>query len=231
MTIRILLVDDHPLVRAGFAMLLTAHQDITVIGEASNGTEAIERARALLPDVVVMDILMPGLDGVGATEELTADEFAPGQDVTIKILMVTTLCTHEAVFAALRAGASGFLLKDAAPEELAAAIRAVHAGHAWLAPSVAPGVIAEAIGRPGTIRPTPGQLDRLTERERQVLALMAHGMSNSDIAEHFVIAEATVRTHVNRIFMKAQVRDRAQAVVVAYQSGLVTVGSPLPSGR
>jgi len=229
MSIRVLLVDDQPLVRSGMAMLLTAHDDITVVGEAGDGALAVNQARALLPDVVVMDVLMPGdLDGVAATRELTADDFLPGADVTIKVLMVTSLGEQDTVFAALRAGASGFLLKDAAPDELAAAVREVHTGHAWLAPSVTPAVIAEAIARPPASDRPPGLIERLTERERQVLTLIAHGMLNDEIARHFVISEATVRTHVNRIFWKLEVRGRAQAVVVAYRSGLVTADSPPP---
>lgn len=221
MTIRVLLADDQPLVRTGIAMLLTAEPDIQVAGEAGDGDQAIALARSAQPDVVLMDVRMPGTDGVEATRRITADGFSDSHDRPLKVLMLTTYHIDEAVYAALRAGASGFLLKDAAPTELVAAVRAVATGDAWLHPAVARGLLAEFAARPEAKLPAPAALARLTTREREVLALVAQGLSNMEIAAEIFVGEATVKTHFGRILMKLGLRDRAQAVATAYQCGLV----------
>lgn len=227
--IRVLLADDHPLFRGGLLMLLSAHPRIQVVGEAGDGAQAVVMARRLQPDVVVMDLDMPHLDGVAATRQLTSDDFTGDPGRTIRIIILTGLgSTPEAVCAALRAGASGYLLKDAAPTELVTAIESVADGLAYLAPNVTPGVIADIASRPVPGRPAPGILDRLTAREREILAQMAYGLSNDDIAGRFHLSVATVRTHACRILNKLEVRDRAGAVVVAYQSGLVLAGGISP---
>jgi DNA-binding NarL/FixJ family response regulator len=223
-TVRVLVVDDQPLVRAGLVMLVDAEPDLTVVGEAADGAEAVRLAGTLHPDVVLMDVRMPGLDGIEATRALTADEPAPGS--TVRVLVLTTFDDDDAVYGTLTAGASGFLLKHAAPRDLPAAIRTVAAGDAWLDPRVAGRVIAAlgvAARRP--VRPS-GLVERLTPREREVLVLMAHGRTNAEIRDQLVLSEATVRTHVARILMKTGSHDRGQAIVVAYQSGLVV---PEPS--
>ena len=214
MTIRCLLADDQPLIRAGLAMLLAAEPDLAVVGEADDGDAAVRMASALRPDIVLMDVRMPGLDGVGATRIITRDE-------RIRVLILTTYHVDEAVYAALRAGADGFLLKDAAPDELVAAVRAIVAGEAWLDPAVARGLLTEFAARPMPNVDTPAAMRRLTPREREILILMAHGLSNAEIAERLVVGEATVKTHAGRVVMKLGVRDRTQAVVAAYRSGLV----------
>ncbi|GAA4444422.1 response regulator [Phytohabitans houttuyneae] len=221
MTIRVLLADDQPLVRTGIAMLLTAEPDIQVAGEAGDGDQAIALARSAQPDVVLMDVRMPRTDGVEATRRITADGFSDSHDRPLKVLMLTTYHIDEAVYAALRAGASGFLLKDAAPTELVAAVRAVATGDAWLHPAVARGLLAEFAARPEAKLPAPAELARLTTREREVLALVAQGLSNMEIAAEIFVGEATVKTHFGRILMKLGLRDRAQAVATAYQCGLV----------
>ena len=218
MTIRCLLADDQPLIRAGIAMLLAAEPDLVVVGEADDGEAAVRLATALRPDIVLMDVRMPGLDGVGATRAITRDGLATHP---IRVLILTTYHVDEAVYAALRAGADGFLLKDAAPDELVAAVRAVVAGEAWLDPAVARGLLAEFAARPMPNVDTPAAMRRLTPREREILVLMAHGLSNAEIAARLVVGEATVKTHAGRVVMKLGVRDRTQAVVAAYQSGLV----------
>jgi DNA-binding NarL/FixJ family response regulator len=220
-TIRVLLADDQPLVRTGIAMLLTAEPDIQVAGEAGDGDQAIALARSAQPDVVLMDVRMPGTDGVEATRRITADGFSDSHDRPLKVLMLTTYHIDEAVYAALRAGASGFLLKDAAPTDLVAAVRAVATGDAWLHPAVARGLLAEFAARPEARLPAPAELARLTTREREVLALVAQGLSNMEIAAEIFVGEATVKTHFGRILMKLGLRDRAQAVATAYQCGLV----------
>jgi len=219
MTIRVVVADDQGMVRSGFSVLLNAQPDIEVIGEAVNGQEAIARAAELRPDVILMDVRMPVLDGLQATRQITAMTDPP------KILVLTTFDLDDYVYEALRSGASGFLLKDASATELANAVRLVAAGDALLAPGVTRRLIAE-FARMGAPRsPSRQQIDGLTERESEVLALVARGMSNAEIAGHLVVAEQTVKTHVSRILMKLGLRDRTQAVVLAYESGLVHPGS------
>jgi len=218
MTIRVVVADDQGMVRSGFSVLLNAQPDIEVIGEAVNGQEAIARAAELRPDVILMDVRMPVLDGLHATRQITAMPDPP------KILVLTTFDLDDYVYEALRAGASGFLLKDASATELANAVRLVAAGDALLAPGVTRRLIAE-FARMGAPRsPTRKQIEGLTERESEVLALVARGMSNAEIADHLVVAEQTIKTHVGRILMKLGLRDRTQAVVLAYESGLVHPG-------
>ena len=218
MTISVVIADDQGMVRSGFSVLLNAQPDIEVIGEAVNGQEAIAQAASLHPDVILMDVRMPVLDGLQATREITAMPDAP------KILVLTTFDLDDYVYEALRSGASGFLLKDASARELAEAVRLVAAGDALLAPGVTRRLIAE-FARMGAPRaPSRKQLEGLTERESEVLALVARGMSNGEIADHLVVAEQTVKTHVSRILMKLGLRDRTQAVVLAYESGLVHPG-------
>jgi DNA-binding NarL/FixJ family response regulator len=217
-TIQVVIADDQGMVRSGFSVLLNAQPDIEVIAEAVNGEEAIARAAELHPDVILMDVRMPVLDGLQATRVITAMDSAP------KVLVLTTFDLDDYVYEALRAGASGFLLKDASAGELAAAVRLVAAGDALLSPGVTRRLIAE-FARMGAPR-SPGrqQLDGLTERESEVLALVARGMSNAEIAGYLVVAEQTVKTHVSRILMKLGLRDRTQAVVLAYETGLVHPG-------
>jgi DNA-binding NarL/FixJ family response regulator len=218
MTIKVVLADDQRLVRAGFRLLLETEDGFEVCGEAADGAQAVELARKHRPDVVVMDIRMPGVDGLVATRQITAD--ATLSDV--KVLVLTTFDVDEYVFEALRSGASGFLLKDTEPVDLLHAIRVIAAGEALLAPTVTRRLIAEFAARPEHRRPDPTALRELTEREREVLALVAGGLSNEEIAEHLVISPATSRTHVSRIMTKLGARDRAQLVVLAYESKLVT---------
>jgi DNA-binding NarL/FixJ family response regulator len=220
--IRILLVDDQALVRAGFRMILDAESDVEVIGEASDGREAIDQVRSLRPDVVLMDIRMPELDGLEATRRILSDsdgESAP------KILMLTTFDLDEYVYEALRAGASGFLLKDTPPEQLVSAIHVIAEGDALLSPSVTKRVISEFIRGVG---PKPAaqfpRLDELTARELEVLKAIARGLSNAEIAKELFVSETTVKTHVARILMKLNLRDRVQAVVLAYEAGVVSPG-------
>jgi DNA-binding NarL/FixJ family response regulator len=229
MTIRVMLADDQTLVRAGITMLLEVEPDIEVIGEVENGAHAVEMARQRQPDVVLMDVRMPGLGGVEATRAITADGFLADAAKTINVLILTTYHVDDAVHAALRAGACGFLLKDSAPRELVAAVRAVSAGDGWLDPSVTKRLISEFAARPGQQLPTPDQLAQLTSREREVLALAAEGMCNAEIADHLFIGQATVKTHLGRVLMKLGVRDRVQAVVVAYKTGLVKPNARTPS--
>jgi DNA-binding NarL/FixJ family response regulator len=229
-TIQVLLADDQPLIRAGIAMLLTAETDIDVAAEVDDGRQAVEQARLLQPDVVVMDVRMPGTDGVEATRQITGDSFSADPDRPVKVLILTTYNVDETVYAALRAGASGFLLKHAAPAELVGAVRAVAAGDGWLDPPVARGMLREFAARPEPQLPTPAELERLTARECEVLALVAYGLSNAEIAGRLVIGEGTVKTHFGRILMKLGIRDRAQAVATAYQTGLVAPGT-LPPAR
>jgi DNA-binding NarL/FixJ family response regulator len=227
-TIRVLLADDQPLIRAGIAMLLDAETDIDIVGESGDGGRAVELARTLQPDVVLMDVRMPGVDGVQATSMITGEDASTRPGNPTKILILTTYNVDETVYAALRAGASGFLLKHAAPAELAAAIRAIAAGHGWLDPGVTLALVKEFAARPEPHGPAPAELDALTARERDVFVLVAHGMSNAEIAERLFIGEGTVKTHYARILMKLALRDRAQAVAAAYQTGLVKPGTGPP---
>jgi DNA-binding NarL/FixJ family response regulator len=221
--IRVLLADDQGLIRAGFRVLLEAADDIEVIGEAVNGEQAIELARAGRPDVILMDIRMPGTDGLAATHVIATDGTLDGT----KIVILTTFETDEYVYQALRAGASGFLVKDAEPEELIRAVRVVHRGEALLSPSVTRRLIASLASRvpagQAARRAFP-DLARLTEREREVLGLVARGLSNDEIAGQLFQSPLTTKTHVSRIITKLGVRDRAQLVVIAYESGLVVPG-------
>lgn len=216
--IRVLLADDQALVRAGFKALLDAQDDITVVGEAADGDEAVRLARLERPDVVLMDIRMPGLDGLEATRRIAADAHL----VDVHVVILTTFELDEYVFEALRNGASGFLVKDTEPVELLAGVRAVARGDALLSPSVTRRLIAEYATRAKT--PPSAALDELTAREREVVALVATGLTNEDIAERLYMSPATAKTHVNRAMTKVGARDRAQLVVAAYESGLVRPG-------
>ena len=224
-TIRILLVDDEQLVRTGLAMILGVEDDLEVVGFASDGEDAVGRASELRPDVVVMDVRMPRLDGVEATKRILAD-----LEGSTAVLMLTTYNVDAAVRAALRAGASGYVLKDAAPDELVGAVRAVADGEAWLDPAVAKTLLDDFKNQQATV-PSPTGTPELTPREREVLRLVAHGLSNSEIAEFFTIAETTVKTHVSRILIKLGLRDRAQAVAVAYRRHVLEPDDPLPPRR
>ena len=218
MTIRVVVADDQALMRGGFRMILDAQDDLEVVGEAIDGADAVRAFERLHPDVVVMDVRMPTMDGIEATRRITA------LDAAARVLILTTFDLDEYVYEALRAGASGFLLKDRPPEELVAAVRVVAAGEALLAPSVTRRLIAEFASRPAQTAQSEG-LDELTEREREVLVLMAQGASNAEIARRLFVAETTVKTHVGHVLQKLGLRDRAQAVVLAYESGLVRPGS------
>ncbi|MFY1671950.1 response regulator [Plantactinospora sp. WMMB334] len=219
--IRVLIADDQAMVRQGFGALLAAQPDLLVVGDAADGQEAVAAARRLDPDVVLMDVRMPVLDGLAATRQLLGDRRDSDRP---RVLILTTFDLDDYVYDALRAGASGFLLKDAPAADLVHAVRVVAAGDALLAPAVTRRLIAEFAARPGRDRPRPTSLAGLTPRETEVLRLIARGRSNSEIAEELVVAEQTVKTHVGRILGKLDLRDRAQAVVVAYESGLVTAG-------
>jgi DNA-binding NarL/FixJ family response regulator len=217
--IRIALVDDQELVRTGFRMVLEAQPDMTVVGEAADGLAAIEFARAHTADVMVMDARMPRLDGVAATRQIRQAGDRP------RVLMLTTFDLDEYAFAALKAGASGFLLKDVPPEELLFAIRAVHSGDAVVAPSTTRRLLDRfAPMLPASDARAAAELEELTERERQVLILVAQGLSNAELAKRLFVSEATVKTHVGRILAKLGLRDRVQAVVYAYENGLVRAG-------
>ncbi|MGW8888011.1 response regulator [Streptomyces sp. NPDC055749] len=216
--IRVLLADDQTLVRAAFAMLVESDPGMTVVGQAGNGIEAVELARSERADLVVMDIRMPDLDGIEATRRIVADEDLAG----VKVLVLTTYDTDEHVVEALRAGASGFLVKDTRPAELLAAIITVAAGEALLSPGPTARLIARVLSAPTAPAPgSPGGPDCLTDRERQVLGLVARGLNNTEIAETLGLSPLTAKTHVSRIMGKLGARDRAQLVIVAYESGLV----------
>jgi DNA-binding NarL/FixJ family response regulator len=217
--IRVLLADDQSLVRAGFRALLSAQDGIEVAGEAADGHQAVDAVRRLAPDVVLMDIRMPGLDGLQATEAITADPAL----CDVRIVVLTTFDHDEHVFEALRAGASGFLVKDTEPEDLIHAVRLVAGGEALLSPGVTRRVIAEFALR-ARRPPQTELLDALTEREREVMSLVAEGLTNAEIADRLVVSPATAKTHVNRAMAKLGARDRAQLVVLAYESGLVRPG-------
>jgi DNA-binding NarL/FixJ family response regulator len=221
--IRVVVVDDQAAVRAGFAALIAAEDQMQVAGEAGDGREAVNLVRRVLPQVVLMDIRMPRLDGLEATRLICAD---PSLGDT-RVLVLTTFDLDEYVYAALRAGASGFLLKDAGPTELLQAIRIVAAGNALLAPSITKRLIAEFASRPDPRQP-PAELGELTEREHEILRLVAAGLSNTDIARRLVISPLTAKTHVSRVLRKLGCRDRAQLVSLAYESGLVRPGASEP---
>ena len=223
MSVRVLLVDDQALVRAGFRMILDAEADIEVIGEAADGGEAVDFVRLNNTDVVLMDVRMPNLDGIEATRRIL------GLDGETKVLMLTTFDMDEYVYEALRAGASGFLLKDVPPEQLVSAILVVAQGEALLSPSVTRRVIEEFTKRPPQREGPPPEIADLTAREVEVLQLIARGLSNAEIAKELFVSETTVKTHVARVLMKCNLRDRVQAVVLAYESGLIRPGANTPS--
>jgi DNA-binding NarL/FixJ family response regulator len=223
--IEVLLADDQALVRAGFRVLVDSDPDLRVVGEATNGAEAVELARRHHPDVVLMDIRMPVVDGLEATRRISGDTGLTGT----RVLILTTFEADDYVFEALRAGASGFLLKDTEPADLLAAVRVVARGDALLAPSVTRRLIAEVTSRPGRGAPAArAALELLTDREREVLGLVATGRTNDEIAAALYLSPLTAKTHVSRILSKLGARDRAQLVVIAYESGVVTPGGQLP---
>jgi DNA-binding NarL/FixJ family response regulator len=219
--IRVLVVDDQELVRSGFCVILDAADGITVVGEAANGEAAVSQVATRAPDVVLMDIRMPGMDGLEATRLITSDPAAAP-----KVVMLTTFDLDEYVYEALRAGASGFLLKDSPRHDLIAAVRAAAAGDALLAPSVTRRLIEAFARRPPETAPAPSRLASLTARERDVLLMLARGRSNAEIAAGLFVSEATVKTHVGNLLAKLGLRDRVQAVILAYETGLVVPGSP-----
>jgi DNA-binding NarL/FixJ family response regulator len=220
MSIRVLLVDDQALIRAGFRMILEAEEDLEVVGECADGTQAIDSVKRFSPDVVLMDIRMPEMDGIEATRRIVGGD----GDAAVKVLMLTTFDLDEYVYDALRAGASGFLLKDVPADQLVSGIRLVAQGDALLAPSVTRRLIQEFSRSSRGRAERPAGLDELTPREVEVFKLLARGMSNAEIAADLIVSETTVKTHVARILMKLEVRDRVQAVVLAYESGVVAPG-------
>ena len=222
MSIRLLIVDDQELVRTGFRLFLETQDDLEVVGEARDGAEAIDRAQQLQPDVILMDIRMPRMDGVEATRRLTSAGLEPEP----RVLVLTTFDLDEYVFGALRAGAAGFLLKDAPRERLVEAIRVVHSGDALLSPSITRRLVEDFAARTDPLQPPPALVGELTPREREVLVLVARGLSNKEIADRLVVTEATVKSHVGSILMKLGLRDRVQAVVFAYEHGIVVAGDP-----
>jgi DNA-binding NarL/FixJ family response regulator len=218
--IRVLIADDQALVRAGFRVLLEGEADIAIAGEAANGAEAVALARHSRPDVVLMDIRMPGLDGLEATRQIVASS----ELGNVRVLILTTFETDEYIFEALRGGASGFLVKDTEPADLLNAIRVVADGGALLSPSVTRRLIAEFAAQPERPRVDLQQLQELTDREREVVTLVGHGLSNAEIAQRLTVSPATAKTHVSRAMIKLEARDRAQLVVIAYEAGLVQPG-------
>ena len=221
--IRVAIVDDQALVRTGFRMVLEAESDLEVVGEAGDGASAIDLARSTAIDVVLMDVRMPGIDGIAATATVTAAEHPP------RVIVLTTFDLDEYAFAAIRAGASGFLLKDVRPQELVSAIRTVHSGEAALAPRVTRRMIemfADVLPIAGDdTAPAPSLLDALTPREREILVAIAEGLNNTDLAARFHLSESTVKTHVGRILQKLEARDRVQLVIIAYEHGLIPPGT------
>ncbi|MDQ6714986.1 MAG: response regulator transcription factor [Actinomycetota bacterium] len=227
MTIRVLVADDQTLVRAGFRMILEAEPDLVVAGEAADGLEAVSQVESCHPDVVLMDVRMPGVDGIEATRRILAAEGHP----ELKVIMLTTFDMDEYVHDALRCGASGFLLKDVPPEQLVDGIRAVVSGEALLSPPITKRLIEVYLDRAPRATPAPRVLDLLTPREAEILGLLGRGLSNAEIAERLVISETTVKTHVARVLMKLGLRDRVQAVICAYESGVVSIGQPDSGAR
>lgn len=221
MTIKVVLADDQALVRTGFRMILAEADDIEVVGEASDGDSAVQVTGATSPDVVLMDVRMPGTDGIAATRRIRAGGGAP------RVLILTTFDLDEYVYAGLRAGASGFLLKDALAADLLAAVRAVASGEAVVAPTVTRRLIERFVGEDlAEVHPSAAKLDVLTSREREVLALIARGLSNAEIARRLFLSEGTVKSHVSRVLVKLGLRDRIQAVILAYEAGLIRIGQP-----
>ena len=218
--IRVLLADDQALVRAGLRVLLESEPDITVVGEAADAEESVRLARETRPDVILMDVRTPGVDGVAATRRIAADEHL----ADVKVLILTAFDSDQCLFEALRSGASGFLIKDSDPVELVKAVRLVAAGEALMSPSATRRLIQEFVAWPQRPRAAPEQFDELTDREREVVALVAYGLTNPEIAERLSISPATAKTHVNRAMVKLHAHDRAQLVVLAYQTGLVVAG-------
>jgi DNA-binding NarL/FixJ family response regulator len=216
--ISVLLADDQALVRGGFRMILDAEEDIEVAGEAENGSDALAQTRQLRPDVILMDIRMPGLDGIAATRQIVAE------GLPSRVLMLTTFDEEGIVYDAMKAGASGFLLKTAPPAKLTDAVRTIAAGESLLAPAITRRLVEEFVRRPPPGQAEQGQFAELTEREREVLRLIARGLSNAEIAAELVVSEATVKTHVNHVLQKLNLRDRVQAVVLAYETGLARPG-------
>jgi DNA-binding NarL/FixJ family response regulator len=223
MSVRVALVDDQALVRSGFRMILEGQPDMEVVAEAADGLDGVAEVERTRPDVVLMDVRMPRMDGIEATQRISEMP-----DVDSRVLILTTYDLDEYVFRGLRAGASGFLLKDVAPEELVHAIRVVAEGESLLSPSVTRRLIEEFVRTPDRTAAVPAELETLTDREREILVLIAHGLTNEEIAERLYLSMATVKTHVNHVFAKLRVRDRAQAVVLAYESGLVAPGERDP---
>jgi DNA-binding NarL/FixJ family response regulator len=222
MTIRVAVADDQALVRSAFAVLLRSADDLEVVGEAANGREAVELVQREHPDVILMDIRMPEMDGLEATRKITASDATSATNV----LILTTFDLDEYVFEALRAGASGFLLKDTLPEDLLAAVRVVAEGEALLAPKITRRLIEQFVEQPAATSAVPNPaLETLTEREAEVLSAVAHGLSNAEIAEQLFMSHATAKTHVSRLLTKLYARDRAQLVMIAYEAGVVTPGS------
>ncbi|AGZ43467.1 response regulator [Actinoplanes friuliensis] len=225
MTIRVLLADDQMLIRAGFKMIIDSEPEFEVVGEATDGRQAVDLARRTRADVILMDIRMPHMDGLEATRRIGADDNLAG----VRVLVLTTFENDDNVVLALQAGASGFLGKGVAPADLLHAIRVVAGGEALLSPKATRGLVSRFLSRPETATAEPVSLDGLTEREREILVLVAHGLSNDDIAERLYVSPLTAKTHVNRAMTKLNVRDRAQLVVLAYRSGLVRPGEQLPA--
>ena len=217
--IRVLIADDQALVRGGFHSILAGQEDIEVVGETADGNETVELVERLQPDVVLMDIRMPGIDGLEATRRIVA------RGIAARVLVLTTFDVDDYVYEAMKAGASGFLLKTAPPRQLADAVRTVAAGEALLAPSITRRLVEQFVRRPPPGTAVPAAVEELTERERDVLRLLARAFSNAEIAAELVVSEATVKSHVNRILTKLNLRDRAQAIVLAYETGLVEPGS------
>ena len=228
MSVRVLIADDQAMVREGFSVLLGAQPDIEVVGEAVDGRDAVDKAAALQPDVVLMDVRMPVLNGLEATRQILVGQDAAPDGATgrTRVLVVTTFDLDEYVYEALRAGASGFLLKDASAQALAEAVRVVAAGDAMLSPPVTRRLLAAFARLGGPRWPSRGQVDRLTDRETEVLILVARGRSNAEIAHELVIAEQTVKTHVGRILTKLDLRDRTQAAIFVYETGLIRPADP-----